>query len=463
MFHPTATLSPCNSPAAGLVPSRRLRDHITGCSGEGMAICLLFLLVTICQVPVPALGAQTQPPTPPDFSSPEEVFGATLGMKFSSLGVQVADMARLLEGGTLVIIDRSPASETMPWLATAAIVIDASPSAVYRVLSDVDHYPEFMPQTTSSHAVALTEQIEQVFLEISIHVLLTEVKNEYSLYYYLQPPYRVDWVLAEGAFKANCGSFELVPIPGSPDRTLLLHSSYAMPRNTVINSLFARVPELDLMLNLTTGTLMMESVKRQAEKGRPKGGSSSAGALSWEPADWLRDHASILATLARRGEVFFLEQTSPVVYAGVALLPRPIEESYYASTHLDELSKYNAFFSAKYLEQGVDRDRVEVESVIPLMMEFDAENVLDVVKTQPLRSRWTAEEGGELEGVAGGWELIPQGANSTLAIYWSSSNLESLGFTMRKLLAIEPAFRHGIHIAETQRMVRSLRQWRPSS
>jgi len=429
--------------------------------GGGLSRLFSMIQLTAFVVAAPTVARGDQS-TKYDFSHPEKVFATSLAETFASLGVSVQTLEQLLQAGELTLINTHPATKDVPWLSTDAVLVDAPLNQVYAAMSDVEHYPEFLPQVTSSRRAPVVNNIDQVFLELGIHVLLTEIKNQYSLYYYYQPPRRIDWILAEGEFEANIGSFELVPVPENSNRTILFHTSYALPRNKLLSALFSRVPDLDLMVNLTTGTMMMHAMKNHAEKLFVQGGGVIKPAPV--PADipaWLHSHAQTLAGLTGHGEVFMLERSSPTVYAGVARLSWPLEDVYYATTHMNELAANNPYLTANYLERSERKAKIKVESTISLMIDFDAEYIMDVTQKPPDRSSWTAESDGDLAGVVGSWELVSLGPKDALAIYRNTSDLNSLGFTMRKLLELEPNFAHSIHIAETRRMIGSLKAWRP--
>ncbi len=445
-------------PAAGPQPPRP-REHL--CRRLAQASCLVSGVLLLA-AGLARAGEPTPIPIPLD--QPEKVFKATLGERFSNLAVGASALYHLLEAGDLVLINYHPASADVPWLSTAGTIVDAPPSTVYQVIADVAHYHEFMPETKSASATSLAPGIDRVDLELSIQVLLTSITNAYALYYYYQPPTRIDWTLARGEFEANIGAFELVSVPGQPLRTVLLHTSYALPRNRILNSLFARVPDLDLMVNLTTGTMMMEAVKKRAEDVYRRAGGKVQDTSA--PADvpaLLESLAETLDSLARRGPVMIVERGPQRYYTGVMRVKRPRSVVYEAVTRMDEVSAAIPYYSARLLEQSSTTRRYEVESVIPLMIDFDADYVLDASLTSPTRVVWTPEPGGDLEGFDATWLFLARGERTSLVIYRNRSDLRSLGFTMRKLLEVEPLFEHGIHISETQRMLSGVRRWAEAS
>ena len=437
--------------------TRRAGHRVAGrTSMAWVALCAILL--------VHGVRADDATPIPIPLDKPQKVFKATLGERFSNLAVGASSLYRVLETGELVLINYHPASSSVPWLSTAGTIVNAPPETVYQVIADVAHYSEFMPETRSASATPLAPGIDRVDLELSIQVLLTSITNAYSLYYYYQPPRRIDWTLAQGEFEANIGAFELVPVPGQSLRTVLLHTSYALPRNRILSSLFARVPDLDLMVNLTTGTMMMEAVKKRAEEVYAAAGGKVADVPV--PADipgHLETLADTLDSLARRGPVMIVERGDPRFYTGIMRVKRPRAEVFDAVTRLDEVSAAIPYYTAHLLEKGSTTRRYQVESVIPLMIDFDADYVMTASLSAPNHVAWTPEPGADLEGFAASWAFLERGDTTSLVIYRNRSNLGSLGFTMRKLLEVEPLFEHGIHISETQRMLSGVRRWSEAS
>ncbi len=425
-------------------------------SGKGRATWTLILALLVAG----SANADDTTPVPPNFDKPQELFGATLAERFSNLSVEASSLYHLLEAGDLILVNYRPGSSSVPWLTTSGTIVNAPPETVYQVIADVAHYHEFMPQTASASATPVVPGIDRVDLVLRIHVLLTSITNAYSLYYYYQPPHRIDWTLAKGEFEANIGAFELVEVAGQPGRTMLLHTSYALPRNRLLGSLFSRVPDLDLMVNLTTGTMMMEAVKKRAETVYEKaGGSVTPVAVPADIPAHLARLAGTLDRLARRGPVTLVEHASPRFYTGVSRVSRDRADLFDAIVHLDRTTAAVPFYTAKVLEIGDTAARYEVESTIPLMIDFDAEYTLAATFAPPDRIGWAAEPGGDLEGLEASWRLVERPGPVTLLVYRSRSDLASLGFTMRKLLDVEPLFEHGIHISEIRRMMSGVKRW----
>ncbi len=396
-----------------------------------------------------------------DFSKPEEVYKATLAESVTKLGISAGDLYEIMRAGQIVIVNDHPASDTIPWLTTAGCIVNAPPEHTFEVVTDIGKYPEFMPQTNKAEVTPVADHIERIDYELGINVLLVTIDVPYSVYHYHQPPRRTDWVMAGGDFEANCGAYEVLPIPGDSNRSLLFYTSYSLPRNALVNSLFDKIPMLDMMINLSTGTLVVRAMKGRVESlWRQKGGKTPAIPGGATPlGKLLETRSSQLARLASRGKVVVIEDTDPPYYSGGIVIHAPMAEIYHAVTHLDEMSKASRYYSATYLERSDSGARVDYTSIIPLMVDFKSHYVLNTRFFPPNRTTWVGEPGGDIEGIAGSWELVQLSDDKTLVFYRNTSDLGSQGYMMRKILAVEPTFELAIQACQTQYLIADLKRW----
>ncbi len=396
-----------------------------------------------------------------DFSNPAEVYKATLAESVTKLGISARDLYAIMRAGQVVIVNDHPASKEIPWLTTAGCIVNAPPEHTFKVVTDIGKYPEFMPQTNKAVVTPVADHIERIDYELGINVLLVTIDVPYSVYHYHQPPTRTDWVMAGGDFEANCGAYEVVPLPGDPGRSLLFYTSYSLPRNALVNSLFDKIPMLDMMINLSTGTLVVRAMKTRVETlWKNQGGKVAAPAGGPTPfLDLLASQADNLARLSSRGKLVVIEDSSPPFYSGGMVVDAPMAEVYQAATHLDDMSKISRYYAAEYLERSASGARVAYTSIIPLMIDFESHYTEKVTFTPPNRVAWVGEPGGDLEGIAGSWEMVPLSDDRTLVFYRNTSNLGSQGFMMRKILAVEPTFELAIQACQTQYIIADMKRW----
>ncbi len=396
-----------------------------------------------------------------DFSKPEEVYKATLAESVTKLGIDARTLYAIMRAGQIVIVNDHPASPELPWLTTAGCIVNAPPEHTFDVVTDISKYPEFMPQTNKAEVTPVTDHIVRVDYELGINVLLVTIDVPYSVYHYHQPPRRTDWVMAAGDFEANVGAYEVVPIPGDKNRCLLFYTSYSLPRNSLVNSLFDKIPLLDMMINLSTGTLVVKALKSRVETlWKAQGGQVTAptGAVPTLPT-LLKNQSDALARLSSRGKLVVIEDTKPPYYSGGIVVNAPMSEVYHAATHLDEMSAMSRYYSAVYRERSESAAVIDYTSIIPLMVDFTSKYTLDAKFFPPNRVTWVGEPGGDLEGIAGSWEMVPLSDTKTLVFYRNTSDLGSQGYLMRKILAVEPTFEMAIQACQTQFLVADMKTW----
>jgi len=92
--------------------------------------------------------------------------------------------------------------------AQASEIIDVSPENFFKVISDFESYPDFVPEVKKAKIIDRKENVLRVEYEI---FMIKTIK--YVLDLTLQPPTKLTWTLAEkGFFKQNDGSWELKPL-----------------------------------------------------------------------------------------------------------------------------------------------------------------------------------------------------------------------------------------------------------
>ncbi len=396
-----------------------------------------------------------------DFSKPQEVFKATLSETVIGTGIEPTVLFEILKTGQIVIVNDHPNSSKIPWLTTAGILVNAPAEQVFKAITDYDNYHEFMPQVDSAGAVEISENIVRIDYIIGIQVLLFKVDVPYSVYSYYRPPYRVDWVLAGGKFNENLGAYEVVPVPGQPNRSMLFYTSFAENRNAIVNKLSKDIPILDMLINLSAGTIVVKALRDHSEEMYNKTCSTQkppeekfAGIL-----DLIKQYPDILAALSRRGKLVILENTTPNYYTGGITVDKPIKDVYKAISDLEGSSSVSDLYSMKVLSQEENTLRVKAKTTIKLVMKFDTKFIANYQLKPPHQMTWKQEPGGDIKGEAGSWEFVELEENKTLVLYRHTSDLKSQGFFMRRLFKIEPAFEQAIQASMVQYIVNDNKKW----
>jgi uncharacterized membrane protein len=401
---------------------------------------------------------------PYDFSHPEEVFKDSTSETVVGGGIDPAVLYQVVRAGQIVIVNDHPANPKIPWVTTEGILINAPPETVFGVIAKVDEYPNFMPQTDKAWTKPVSENIDHVFYELAIQILFVKVKVPYSVYHWNRPPYRVDWTMAGGEFNANLGAYEVVPVPGEPDRSMLFYTSYSLPRNEIVISLFNKIPNLDMMINLSAGTLVVEAMKKRAEEiFRKNGGDASPPKDPVSYPELIESQVPALTALTRRGKLVVIEDTNPRYYTGAILVNQPREKVFDLAADFEGMAGISKNLYMTVLERGENTAKVKIRTVVNLVIDFDTTYSVEYKLTRPERLEWTQLPGGGIQGVAGAWIFKDPGTNQSLVFNRNTSDLKSQGLAMQQLLKIEPSFELAIQASQTILVIDDLKRWAEAS
>lgn len=418
---------------------------------------LIFLTAIIC---LPLAWAREGDYIQYDFSKPEEVFKTTINETVVGPGVDPAVLYQVLRSGQTLIINDHPDNPDLKWLTTAGVLINAPAEQLFAVLQDYDSYNQFMNQVGRAWSEPVADKIDRVHYELVVEILFLKIKMPYSVYHYYQPPYRVDWVMSGGKFNCNYGAYEVVPVPGDPGRCMLFYTSYALARNSIIESLYDRIPSMDMMINMSTGTIWTMALKNRAEElFRKKGGKLKPSAGKVDLVKLMNEHPETLAKLVSRGRLVVLENNKPTYYTGGAIVNKSRDEAFKSVSDLVGMSSISEHYSVSILDKGDNTARAKFETVISLVVDFESEYVVNYTFESPRRMTFVGEPDNDLEDVAGSWEFIELGKDYTLVFYRNTQNIKSQGMLMRQLLKIEPTFGNAIMASMTQYVVEDMKIW----
>ncbi len=398
-----------------------------------------------------------------EFDNPDKVFQTTTSESVIGSGADPHALYQVLRSGQFVIVNDKPNNSDIPWLTTEGILVNAPQEQVYEVIQDYDHYGEFMPQVGSAANTRVTDEVDRIDYELAIQILFVRVKIPYAVYHWNQPTHRVDWVMAGGEFTSNYGAYEVIPVPDQPERSMLFYTSFSQPRNKVVVSLFSQVPNLDMMINLSTGILVVEAMKNKAEQEYAKKGGKTAPPKKEKMLEMIREYPETLAILAERGKLIVLEDNQPRYYSGGIIVNKPRAEVYKAITDFEGITSISKNNEMLVLEKTETAARVKVHTVINLVIDFDTKYIVNYKLEPPQRVSYKQEPGGDIEGVAGSWELIELESDKTLVFYRNTADLHSHGIMMRQLLKLQPSFGYAIQASQTQWVISDTKLWAEAS
>jgi len=193
-------------------------------------------------------------PKPPRESSFDYNFSALDQTTIKSLAQQ----------GSLVIVRQRKDMSLIN--VTAAKVVNAPPEVVWAVLTDFEHYPKFMPQTTDEKV--LERQGDMVLIEQTLAIKvwqLPSVDITYRLAYQLEPMTRIRFWHAAGQMEGTYGGWDIMP---SGTQTFVFYTLYSdlTSLGWGLGSVMKSQPDFMTGINITTATMVVKAIKEEAER-----------------------------------------------------------------------------------------------------------------------------------------------------------------------------------------------------
>ncbi len=192
----------------------------------------------------------------------------TAGRRIIKLGsiigrVDINALVPLLQKGELSLVE-SFRSGRLKQVAVIGLV-NAAPDKVWRVLTDYGRYMEFMPNLAEIEVVK--REGDDIVLEYELEVPGSNI--EYTLRHHHVPKSRIDITLVgdEGDITSGAWRWELVPTAGGA-KTILIYTLYTDVRETswIIRQVLKSQPSMEHGLNVATGLITVQTVKKRAEK-----------------------------------------------------------------------------------------------------------------------------------------------------------------------------------------------------
>lgn len=179
-------------------------------------------------------------------------------------GIDKNTLAQLMSGGELLIVRENAAGKLQ--LITSGILIDKPPATVYDVITDYEHYTEFMPSTDECTVVADNGNVKDIRFKITFKFVVS-LSVEYTLRTWFKPNEEVTWNLlaSEGdKITKTFGSWRLIPIAGGT-KTAAFYSVYSDISNVFwgLRQLMKKIPSMDVALNASTCVLVLKATKNR--------------------------------------------------------------------------------------------------------------------------------------------------------------------------------------------------------
>ena len=367
-------------------------------------------------------------------------------------------LEKLLECGEVILFFDSP--KEIPWMSSAGILINAPVELVWEVVTDSEHMHKFVPMTERAQAKKLFDGLYQVNLTVYIKMSFLRYRLSYGLYDYRQPPYRIDWSLCWGEFDKNVGFWELIPTPDGR-RTMAFYSVYSEPRSRFLKAIYSHEPVLEMMTNLSTATMIVRAIKKEAERRFfQKSAPIASNKKPSQSIDKILNSApESLERFLKRGNLLVLEDGPTVYVIAGALVKKDIQTSY---NLISDFSRYPDFVS------GVRKVELVKKNANQAIYRWDFDLNLGFVHYRfqrtweykfypPEKIIWEIERKQAPKAKAF-WKLIPSGKEKTLIFYGSTADLRQLGFIVRYALKVEPTLEYAILACQSMATINSVKK-----
>ncbi len=389
----------------------------------------------------------------------QEKMGVTWNEKALEEGTDLDLVKELLDLGLIILINDEV--EGLPWLVSVGGLVEAPAEAIFSVMTDFEHYPEFMPQTERVELERRTDNISVVTYHLKVNAGFIPIRATYSNYQYLRPPDRIDWALESGEFESLHGFWELIPVDGGK-RTIIIYTVHSRPRQSVLKWLFKEEPALELMINVSSGAMIVKAIKERSEAvhGGGKPASEEEPVSKRTINEILVKDGPRLASLARRGKMVLLEEKEYVYSTAMIIIDRPGQEVWEGLLRVEDFAESTRNFDSEIIKREESSMTVKHRLIINFIVAgIDFEYILKYTLTAPELMTWETV-GGELEDYTGFWRVIPVDEGSkTLLVYHGGSDMESLGRLMSYLLNMEPTFKHAIESSYSLSRVSGFKDW----
>ncbi len=107
--------------------------------------------------------------------------------------------------------------------AEAVFLVKARPEAVFRAVTDFNHYPEFMPNIVKATPVRSTNSGDKKY-SFTLKVALWDIKYTLLLKTsHMDDIYTLDWEYVEGDIKDTTGSWRIKPYENDNGRSMIFY------------------------------------------------------------------------------------------------------------------------------------------------------------------------------------------------------------------------------------------------
>jgi ribosome-associated toxin RatA of RatAB toxin-antitoxin module len=182
------------------------------------------------------------------------------------------NVSRMLERGNLIIVHKKPSPE-LPLFVSAGTLINAPVEKVWNVITDFEKYPEFVPQVDEVKTKKIGEKEIAVTYNLSFRFTVIKIKVQYTVLMRLSPPTDIWWSLKKDEkndLEEAMGRWELIPVGKNKTAAFYTIYSHLQSMGRLMRFFLKQEPHLETTIPVSTGSLMVDAMKKRVEEGYTK-------------------------------------------------------------------------------------------------------------------------------------------------------------------------------------------------
>jgi len=182
------------------------------------------------------------------------------------------NVSKMLERGNVIIVHKKPSPE-LPLFVSAGTLINAPVEKVWEVITDFEKYPEFVPQVDEVKTKKIGEREIAVTYNLSFRFTVIKIKVQYTVLMRLLPPGDIWWTLKKDEkndLEEAMGRWELIPAGKNKTAAFYTIYSHLQSMGRLMKFFLKQEPHLETTIPVSTGSLMVDSIKKRVEEGYTK-------------------------------------------------------------------------------------------------------------------------------------------------------------------------------------------------
>ena len=334
---------------------------------------------------------------------------------------------------TISVQDKPKEFDNVRFISGIAL-INAPVEEVKKIITDFDHYTEFMPMLRNAAILEKTKDTITSDYDLVIKLPLINIGFQFVLVHKFEKNGDITWDLKEGDMSVNIGRWETIAV--SKNQTLLINTFWSDYKSVgiLMRLLLNAQPDLEIAIPVSSAAMIMDSIKKRAEVNIPQE-KPDLEYLPASPVIPLITKGSIskktLYEINKIGTILFIHKPSWIetesgplemkfITAG-GLINAPIEKVKELSLSFD---RYHEFFQQvamgkkKKHEYGFVADWSLKFSfvVFNIYVDFTTENIWankNIITYKRID--------GDLEHIYGCWEWLPVEQDKTLLFFTTAA------------------------------------------